>query len=177
MDHILICCVCLGDNSEDADEIIQCDNCGITVHEGNFALLFLLLEMADQNWVMKVMKVKSTPLYLYYSNIFLYCFFSKSLLLFTLLHLFPRFSPSPPSSSPTFFPPQGNLHIVVHVLGLCINALWWIPSPSFILSILFSSCQCVLCTNLLLLFCSLVYVHQIPHISGIMWCFSFRWLP
>jgi len=35
MDHILICCVCLGDNSEDADEIIQCDNCGITVHEGN----------------------------------------------------------------------------------------------------------------------------------------------
>ncbi|EMP31048.1 PHD finger protein 14 [Chelonia mydas] len=33
MDHILICCVCLGDNSEDADEIIQCDNCGITVHE------------------------------------------------------------------------------------------------------------------------------------------------
>lgn len=38
MDHILICCVCLGDNSEDADEIIQCDNCGITVHEGNRVL-------------------------------------------------------------------------------------------------------------------------------------------
>lgn len=38
MDHILICCVCLGDNSEDADEIIQCDNCGITVHEGNTTL-------------------------------------------------------------------------------------------------------------------------------------------
>ncbi|KAI2652813.1 PHD finger protein 14 [Labeo rohita] len=33
MEHILICCVCLGDNSEDADEIIQCDNCGVTVHE------------------------------------------------------------------------------------------------------------------------------------------------
>lgn len=43
MDHILICCVCLGDNSEDADEIIQCDNCGITVHEGN-SPLFLLWE-------------------------------------------------------------------------------------------------------------------------------------
>lgn len=42
MDHIMICCVCLGDNSEDADEIIQCDNCGITVHEGNFALFFSL---------------------------------------------------------------------------------------------------------------------------------------
>ncbi|XP_044861202.1 PHD finger protein 14 isoform X6 [Mauremys mutica] len=38
MDHILICCVCLGDNSEDADEIIQCDNCGITVHEGCYGV-------------------------------------------------------------------------------------------------------------------------------------------
>ena len=45
MDHILICCVCLGDNSEDADEIIQCDNCGLTVHEGNVALFCFLLEM------------------------------------------------------------------------------------------------------------------------------------
>ncbi|GAA6071092.1 PHD finger protein 14, partial [Tachysurus ichikawai] len=35
MEHILICCVCLGDNSEDTDEIIQCDNCGVTVHEGS----------------------------------------------------------------------------------------------------------------------------------------------
>lgn len=47
MDHILICCVCLGDNSEDADEIIQCDNCGITVHEGNFVLFCLLFETAN----------------------------------------------------------------------------------------------------------------------------------
>ncbi|XP_078519921.1 PHD finger protein 14 isoform X10 [Lissotriton helveticus] len=38
MDHILTCCVCLGDNSEDADEIIQCDNCGITVHEGCYGV-------------------------------------------------------------------------------------------------------------------------------------------
>uniref|UniRef100_A0A8C9TZA1 PHD finger protein 14 n=1 Tax=Scleropages formosus TaxID=113540 RepID=A0A8C9TZA1_SCLFO len=38
MDHILICCVCLGDNSEDADEIIQCDNCGVTVHEGCYGV-------------------------------------------------------------------------------------------------------------------------------------------
>ncbi|KAE8596341.1 hypothetical protein XENTR_v10016065 [Xenopus tropicalis] len=38
VDHILICCVCLGDNSEDADEIIQCDNCGITVHEGCYGV-------------------------------------------------------------------------------------------------------------------------------------------
>jgi hypothetical protein len=34
MDHIPICCVYLGENSKDADEITQCDNCGITVHEG-----------------------------------------------------------------------------------------------------------------------------------------------
>lgn len=31
---ILICCVCLGDRSDDANEIIDCDGCGITVHEG-----------------------------------------------------------------------------------------------------------------------------------------------
>lgn len=36
MEHIMICCVCLGDNSEDTDEIIQCDNCGVTVHEGQY---------------------------------------------------------------------------------------------------------------------------------------------
>ncbi|XP_054619025.1 PHD finger protein 14 isoform X2 [Dunckerocampus dactyliophorus] len=36
--HILICCVCLGDSSEDADEIIQCDNCGVTVHEGCYGV-------------------------------------------------------------------------------------------------------------------------------------------
>ncbi|XP_063042219.1 PHD finger protein 14 [Engraulis encrasicolus] len=36
--NILICCVCLGDNSEDTDEIIQCDNCGVTVHEGCYGV-------------------------------------------------------------------------------------------------------------------------------------------
>ncbi|MEE6519088.1 hypothetical protein FKM82_030549 [Ascaphus truei] len=46
MDHILICCVCLGDNSEDADEIIQCDNCGITVHEGNFSFLLFYCQFS-----------------------------------------------------------------------------------------------------------------------------------
>ncbi len=34
--HILICCVCLGDRSDDMNEIIECDGCGITVHEGAF---------------------------------------------------------------------------------------------------------------------------------------------
>ncbi|XP_006811701.2 PHD finger protein 14-like [Saccoglossus kowalevskii] len=31
---VLICCVCLGDNSNEEDEIIECDYCGIPVHEG-----------------------------------------------------------------------------------------------------------------------------------------------
>ncbi|RXM30424.1 PHD finger protein 14 [Acipenser ruthenus] len=38
MDHILICCMCLGDNSEDVDEKIQCDNCGVTVHKGCYGV-------------------------------------------------------------------------------------------------------------------------------------------
>ncbi|XP_030828175.1 PHD finger protein 14 isoform X2 [Strongylocentrotus purpuratus] len=31
---IVICCVCLGENSEDTDEIVECDMCGVPVHEG-----------------------------------------------------------------------------------------------------------------------------------------------
>ncbi|XP_077997010.1 PHD finger protein 14-like [Glandiceps talaboti] len=31
---VLICSVCLGDNSDDDDEIIECDSCGVPVHEG-----------------------------------------------------------------------------------------------------------------------------------------------
>lgn len=49
--HILICCVCLGDNSEDADEIIQCDNCGVTVHEGKLSdSWFFHLSPAFEGW-------------------------------------------------------------------------------------------------------------------------------
>lgn len=39
----LICSVCLGDNSNDANEIIECDGCGVTVHEGiifDFKIIF-----------------------------------------------------------------------------------------------------------------------------------------
>ncbi|KAJ8891216.1 hypothetical protein PR048_010731 [Dryococelus australis] len=32
---VLICCGCLGDRSDDANEIVECDGCGVTVHEGN----------------------------------------------------------------------------------------------------------------------------------------------
>ena len=31
---MLICCGCLGDRSDDINEIVECDGCGITVHEG-----------------------------------------------------------------------------------------------------------------------------------------------
>jgi hypothetical protein len=31
---VLICCGCLGDRSDDANEIVECDGCGVTVHEG-----------------------------------------------------------------------------------------------------------------------------------------------
>lgn len=47
--HILICCVCLGDNSEDADEIIQCDNCGVTVHEGKAGRRLWIREALEQH--------------------------------------------------------------------------------------------------------------------------------
>ena len=30
----MICCGCLGDRSDDVNEIIECDSCGVTVHEG-----------------------------------------------------------------------------------------------------------------------------------------------
>jgi hypothetical protein len=31
---VLICSGCLGDRSDDANEIVECDGCGVTVHEG-----------------------------------------------------------------------------------------------------------------------------------------------
>uniref|UniRef100_A0A336MUK3 CSON006952 protein n=1 Tax=Culicoides sonorensis TaxID=179676 RepID=A0A336MUK3_CULSO len=33
-----ICCVCLGDRSDDSNEIVECDNCGVTVHEGCYGI-------------------------------------------------------------------------------------------------------------------------------------------
>ncbi|KAL4228609.1 PHD finger protein 14 [Mactra antiquata] len=35
---VLICCVCLGDISETDDEIVECDNCGVAVHEGCYGI-------------------------------------------------------------------------------------------------------------------------------------------
>lgn len=32
---LLICCACLGDRSDAINEIVECDGCGVTVHEGN----------------------------------------------------------------------------------------------------------------------------------------------
>ncbi|XP_065206479.1 PHD finger protein 14 isoform X2 [Planococcus citri] len=36
--NTLVCCVCLGDRSDDSNEIIECDGCGITVHEGCYGV-------------------------------------------------------------------------------------------------------------------------------------------
>lgn len=35
---VTICCVCLGDISEEDDEIVECDNCGASVHEGCYGI-------------------------------------------------------------------------------------------------------------------------------------------
>lgn len=36
--RILVCAVCLGDISEEEDEIVECDGCGISVHEGCYGI-------------------------------------------------------------------------------------------------------------------------------------------
>ncbi|KAJ6637762.1 PHD finger protein 14 [Pseudolycoriella hygida] len=33
-----ICCCCLGDRSDDSNEIVECDNCGMSVHEGCYGI-------------------------------------------------------------------------------------------------------------------------------------------
>ncbi|XP_012945188.1 PHD finger protein 14 [Aplysia californica] len=35
---VIVCCVCLSDRSADDDEIVECDNCGISVHEGCYGI-------------------------------------------------------------------------------------------------------------------------------------------
>lgn len=34
LNKMMICCGCLGDRSDDVNEIVECDGCGVTVHEG-----------------------------------------------------------------------------------------------------------------------------------------------
>lgn len=34
LNKMLICCGCLGDRSDDTNEIVECDGCGVSVHEG-----------------------------------------------------------------------------------------------------------------------------------------------
>ncbi|RZF46227.1 hypothetical protein LSTR_LSTR010889 [Laodelphax striatellus] len=34
----MICCVCLGDRSDATNEIVECDGCGVTVHEGCYGV-------------------------------------------------------------------------------------------------------------------------------------------
>ncbi|KAJ8036545.1 PHD finger protein 14 [Holothuria leucospilota] len=53
--RFLICSVCLGEVSEDTDEIIECDNCGIAVHEGCYGE-----NLADNESVSSVQTDSST---------------------------------------------------------------------------------------------------------------------
>lgn len=43
VDKIHICSICLGDASDDVNELIDCDECGISVHEGNIHLFLSYL--------------------------------------------------------------------------------------------------------------------------------------
>ena len=117
--------------------------------------------------------------------IYICLFVCLFILLFKMLQLFPLFSPSPLLPRLTLSPPRGNLRIVVLFLGttmLCINVLWLISSPSFIQfpppSPFLVAVSLFYEHMLLLLSSSLVYcVHQISHISEIIWYFSFTdWL-
>lgn len=40
LNKTLICCGCLGDRSDDVNEIVECDGCGVTVHEGVYLEYF-----------------------------------------------------------------------------------------------------------------------------------------
>lgn len=43
LNKMLICCGCLGDRSDDINEIVECDGCGVSVHEGRGAKCRLTL--------------------------------------------------------------------------------------------------------------------------------------
>lgn len=46
LNKMLICCGCLGDRSDDVNEIVECDGCGVSVHEGtNFKYLNFYLNL------------------------------------------------------------------------------------------------------------------------------------
>lgn len=38
LSRMLICCGCLGERSDDVNEIVECDGCGVTVHEGIYTI-------------------------------------------------------------------------------------------------------------------------------------------
>ncbi|XP_018361450.1 PREDICTED: PHD finger protein 14 isoform X2 [Trachymyrmex cornetzi] len=38
LNKVLICCGCLGDRSDDINEIVECDGCGVSVHEGCYGV-------------------------------------------------------------------------------------------------------------------------------------------
>lgn len=51
VDKIHICSICLGDASDDVNELIDCDECGISVHEGNIFIYFHDLIRKVNNYI------------------------------------------------------------------------------------------------------------------------------
>jgi hypothetical protein len=43
VDTIRICSICLGDNSDEVNELIDCDECGISVHEGKYFTIKVII--------------------------------------------------------------------------------------------------------------------------------------
>lgn len=54
---VLICCGCLGDRSDDANEIVECDGCGVTVHEGKEICNYILYLCLFYNYFLFVLCV------------------------------------------------------------------------------------------------------------------------
>lgn len=53
LSKMLICCGCLGDRSDDINEIVECDGCGVSVHEGNnlnIIFRFVCKFITNQKW-------------------------------------------------------------------------------------------------------------------------------
>jgi len=43
IDNIRICSICLGDDSDDLNELIDCDECAISVHESKYIFIDLVI--------------------------------------------------------------------------------------------------------------------------------------
>ena len=49
LSEVKVCGCCLGSNSNDANEIVECDGCGISVHEVRYRIFSLAERRTLQN--------------------------------------------------------------------------------------------------------------------------------